>query len=191
MEPFSTFATIVGLVSAFKGEERAIDGDQYNDLVAWLQHKRHEDVIKELESNQKLATEVKQLLSQSHSEVVEILSNLDQMLMKLASHIQGVQGIANAIDSTAALSEQSLSILRQFDKSGASKFLELPMRGTTLYMFLDGSGGQITIEDQRFVEDDLNELLKLNLLLLDFNGKGQRVFKITRLAASYIETVVV
>ncbi|EHR7861289.1 TPA: hypothetical protein NJ344_004804 [Vibrio parahaemolyticus] len=185
MEPWSSFATILGLISAYKAEGRARDGDDYNELMKWLSEKRHKTLIEELNNNQILSMQVKQLLNRNHDELMDSLANLDKLVMQLASQLDGFKGIVNAIEPTAQLSEQAVDILRQFDCSGASKFLEVNTQAGSSYMFLDGQGN-LNINEPRFVHDDLTQLIKLGLLELDFNKQGGRIFKITRLMVSYL-----
>ncbi|HFQ5441284.1 TPA: hypothetical protein ACGUPU_002325 [Vibrio vulnificus] len=188
MEPWSSFATILGLISAFKAESRARDGDEYNDLVQWLADKRHKSLVEELNNNQVLSLQIKLLLNRNHEEVLASLSKLDNLLMQVASQVEGFQGIVKAIEPTIELSEQSIDILRQFESSGASKFLEVKTLNDTTYMFLDASGN-LSISEPRFIEDDLEQLCRLGLLLPDYNGKGDRIFKITRLTISFLDGV--
>ena len=47
-------------------------------------------------------------------------------------------------------------------------------------------GGQISITDQRFLNDDLEILVELGLLRQDYNSKGEVFYIITRMADSYV-----
>ncbi|WP_145839052.1 hypothetical protein [Shewanella algae] len=188
MEPWSSFATILGLVSAYKAEGRARDGDEYNDLVNWLSDKRHKAVVEELNNNHILSLQVKQLLNRNHDEVIKSLANLDNLLMQLAYQFEDFKGIVKAIEPSVELSNQAIDILSQFDKSGSSTFLEVGDSSGTSYLFLDGPG-ELTINEPRFIHDDLTQLCKLGLLESGFNSKGSRIFKITRLSVSYLDSV--
>ncbi|EOG7705001.1 hypothetical protein ACLINR_004540 [Vibrio parahaemolyticus] len=188
MEPWSSFATILGLVSAYKAEGRARDGDEYNDLVNWLSDKRHKAVIEELNNNHILSLQVKQLLNRNHDEVIKSLANLDNLLMQLAYQFEDFKGIVKAIEPSVELSNQAIDILCQFEKSGSSTFLEVSDSSGTSYLFLDGPG-ELTINEPRFIHDDLTQLCKLGLLEAGFNSKGSRIFKITRLSVSYLDSV--
>ncbi|CAM4161327.1 hypothetical protein [Vibrio neonatus] len=188
MEIWSSFATILGLISAYKAEGRARDGDDYNELIKWLSEKRHKALIEELNNNQILSLQVKKLLNRNHDELMDGLNNLDSLIMQLASQLDDFKGIASAIEPSVQLSEQAIDILRQFDKSGASQFLEVKTSAGSNYLFLD-TQGKLNINEPRFVHDDLTQLLKLGLLELDFNKQGCRIFKITRLMVSYLTNV--
>ncbi|HCG5558620.1 TPA: hypothetical protein ACX3GK_004642 [Vibrio parahaemolyticus] len=188
MEPWSSFATILGLVSAYKAEGRARDGDEYNDLISWLSDKRHKAVIDELNNNHILSLQVKQLLNRNHDEVIKSLASLDNLLMQLACQFENFKGIVKAIEPSIDLSNQAVDILRQFERSGASTFLEVSDSSGTSYLFLDGSG-ELTISEPRFLNDDLIQLCKLGLLEPGYSSKGSRTFNITRLSISYLDSV--
>ena len=60
--------------------------------------------------------------------------------------------------------------------------------GGTHYQVMDGDG-MIEIEEQRFVDDDLNQLVDLSLLRGDYNSQGGRVFYITRAAIKLLQQI--
>ncbi|WP_305814777.1 hypothetical protein [Photobacterium leiognathi] len=188
MEPWSSFATIIGLISAFKSEGRARSDDEYKELIEWLEKKRHTKVVEELNNNQLLSMQIKQLLSQNHESLMRRLNTLDEMLLKLASHLEGFKDIANVISPTSELSSQAVSILRQLDVSDSSSFLEVKIGGGSQYLFLDTSGS-LDVKEVKFIEDDLSQLCKLNMLNLSHNSQGSRIFGITRFAVKYLATV--
>lgn len=191
MDPITiagAFATIVGLVSNFKAERRASSDDEYRDFMEWLSDKRHDEMVDLLQSNHVLSTAIQSLLLRNHDEVIEKLNALDSQLIKLASRIEGFDAISLAISPSSELSEQSVSILQQLDESGGSFFLEMKMYGGTQYQIMDASG-QISIDEPRFVDDDLKNLCSLGLLIPDYNRKGDRLFRITRASAEYLKQV--
>ncbi|HHF2959502.1 hypothetical protein BOO35_19420 [Vibrio navarrensis] len=187
MEVFGSLATIIGLICNFKSERRASSDDEYKEFVEWLDTKRHKSVISEIESNHLLSLSIKSLLNQNHEVVIEKLSGLDSSLIQLASQIDGLKEVANAIDPNTELSAQAISIIKQFMKSEGSIFLEMKMLGGTLYQIMDGNGGMLDYDEPRFLDDDLNQLCNLGLLRLDYNRKNERLFRITRATTRYIE----
>ena len=181
MEPLTaatSFATIVGLLSNFKSER---SGTQLSDFMEWLKDKRHEDVAQSIEQNQMLSIQLKSLLALNHQELVKRLDSLDSVLASVASHIEAFSSLATAVRSDSLLSDQVMSIVRQFVDSGAKEMWERKHLGGTDYLFIDGSG-HLEIHEPRFIEDDLNALLELGIFRLDFGGKGTRKFIITRQA---------
>jgi hypothetical protein len=188
MEFISSFATIIGLVCNFKSEQRSASEDEYKEFTEWLDTKRHKDIIEELHSNHLLGLSVKNLLSQNHDSIMIKLNGLDKSLVELASQIDGFKEIASAVSPNIGLSEQAISILQQFDKTGGSVFLEIPYKGGTDYQVMDAQG-HINVTDQRFINDDLDKLCTLGLLTPDSNKSGGRLFRITRAAVAFVRQV--
>lgn len=182
----TTFATIVGLLSNFKSERESSSEDEYKEFVSWLDEKRHKSLLNEITSNNLLALGIKSLLNQHHDVVLKKLSDLDETLLVLSSSINGFKEISNALAPNIELSKQSISIIAQLDKSGGSSFLEHRHESNVQLILLD-SDGDIKIEEPRFIEDDLTQMVNLKLLLLDYNSTGQRKFRLTRMAVKLLE----
>lgn len=189
METFSSFATIIGLICNFKSESKAASDDEYREFIEWLDTKRHNDIIDELHSNHLLGLSLKNLLNRNTELVLEKLTSLDRAMIDFAYQIDGFKEVASAISKHEGLSDQALSILKQFDKSGGSLFIEMNLLSGTDYQIMDGTSGDnhIIINESRFINDDLDRLCKLGLLIPDFNQKGDRLFRITRSATSLIK----
>ena len=192
MDVFSPFATIVGLICNFKSENRAVSDDEYKEFVEWLDKKRHKDIVEELHSNHLLGLSLKNLLNQNNESVIQKLSTLDKSIVDIASQIDGFKEIVSAVSKNEGLSEQAISILKQFDQSGGSVFLIINFKGEAVYQVLDGSTGcnYIMMDEPRFINDDLDRLCELGLLTPDYNKSGERLFRITRSATSLVKQLV-
>lgn len=186
MEVFGSMATIVGLLSIFKSERRATSDNEYKEFVEWLEKKRHKKLIEEINSNHLLGLGIKSLLNKNHESVVNRLSALDDSLVALASQIDGFQEIASAISKHNEISEQAISILKQLIESEGSVFIEMKIRGFSVFQIGDASGS-IEYDEPRFLNDDLKQLCKLELLIPSTNKSNQRVFTLTRFAVKYVE----
>ncbi|RYG86542.1 MAG: hypothetical protein EON58_21625 [Alphaproteobacteria bacterium] len=181
MDPLTaatSFATIVGLLSNFKSER---SGTQLSEFIEWLKEKRHDDVALNIENNQTLAVQLKVILSLNHQELVERLDALDSVLASVARHVQTFSTLATTIRPSTVLSDQAISILKQFTASGANECWERKHLGGCSYSFIGGSG-QLKIDEPRFLEDDLNTLVEFGILRLDYGSSGTRKFIITRQA---------
>ncbi|WP_434928110.1 hypothetical protein ACRWQN_03890 [Shewanella sp. HL-SH8] len=189
MEAFTaatTFATIVGLLSNFKSERKASSDNEYQEFVSWLDSKRHKSLMEEITSNHLLGLGIKSLLNQNHEVVLKKLASLDETLLVLSSSIGGFKEISNALAPNVELSEQAISIISQLNSTGGSSFTENKGYGLPSFIFMD-TQGSIEITEQRFIEDDLAQLVNLDLLILDYSSHGNRVFRITRMAVKLLE----
>ena len=82
-----------------------------------------------------------------------------------------------------------MTILRNLVESQGSFILESKTLSGTDYRVYDGDRRSLDITEYRFVDDDFNLLCSLGLLMLDFNGSGSRMFRVTRSAVKYIAQV--
>lgn len=184
MDPLTivtTFATIVGLLSNYKSERRNMNEDEYTGFIEWLNEKRHDELVGYIEKNQNLSISIKALLNQQNDVILAQFKKLDDMLLMLASQLDGFSSIAKAVQPDLIISDQALSILKQLVESQASCFMEHKMMtgGLNEYIILGGKSGRIKYDEPQFMEDDLNRLVELGLLRLDLGGKDRKFF-ITR-----------
>lgn len=189
MEPLvSAFSTIVGLIANYKSEGRAAADDEYKDFLSWLGERRHEEVVGLLETNAKAAISIKALLHHDREVLLSKLEAIDEMLASIASRIEGVGELAHAMKPGLELSEQAMSILRQVEAADASAFLiGKYLGGQIIIHLLDGNGAQVEFDEPRFLEDDLSTLVSLGFLILDYNRKGEPVYRFTRQASKLVK----
>ena len=57
------------------------------------------------------------------------------------------------------------------------------------YILIKGSQKKITYQEPKFMEDDLNTLVELGFLRLDFGSKGSRLFYVTRQALRFMKEI--
>lgn len=191
MDLFSSagaFATIVGLLAAFKSERSSSD---LSDFYGWLKEKRYEGVENSIRNSEILTQQLSQILSQNHDELIGKLKQLDILMSSIASQIQDFSGLAKTIHSENIFSDQAISILKQFVNSGAKLMIERKMYtgDPDEYFLMEGGHGKIQYNDQRFLEDDLNTLVNTGLLTLQYNKGRSRQFLITRKAVVFSNTI--
>lgn len=155
--------------------------------MRWLVDTNHKEVKALIESNTKTAIGIKALLNQNHDVLIQKLDALDSALSSFGSLIPGFSDISSGLyPSGGQLSEQAKEILSQFQKSGASKILELRTYDGIDLMYLDSNEREMKISDPRFLEDDLKTLVELGLLRHDLNGKGDNLYIFTRTASELV-----
>lgn len=183
MDPISVAgngASIFGLIHIFKSEKGANDTLDEEAFITWLNDKRHTQIVEEIHDNHKLSLAIKALLKGNHDDVMEQLNLLSKTVGQIASGIAGLTDISDAlVPIDNRLSEQAIGILCDLSKSGGSTMLETNFMGGTEYEIMDG-GGEINISEDRFVKDDLNSLVDLGVLSLDYNSKGELLYLLTR-----------
>jgi hypothetical protein len=192
MDPLSianAFATVIGLICNYKSERQSISENEYSNFMEWLNDKNLDQFIEYLTKNKQLSESINAFLNENNEILIAKLNGIDDILSDIASRIGGLSEIAKAINPSLGLSKQSISILRQLDKSGASSFIEHRTRDEKLYQFYEGGKGKVVYDEPRFIEDDLNTLIEYGFLRLDYVGSGTRVFYLTRQAKKFIELI--
>ena len=187
LELATTFATIISLISDFRDKHKEIAADDYQRFVEWLSDNRHEEIKKILEQNQATITSIKIILNQDYEVIIEKLQNVDSKLATLLSKDGIFSKLVEAINPSQILSKQAKSILMQFEGSQASKLIEARMMAGTVYIFMDGSGGNLNFDEPRFIQDDFVKLTELGLLLQDYNSAGKPLYVYTRVASEFVK----
>lgn len=187
MDAFA-FATIVGLLATFTaGREGKKDIESFKQ---WLSENNHSNMITIIESNGSLQQDLTSFMSQNHEQVIAQLSTLNNLMVSLASHMQGLGSIASRFDSNDGLSDQAVDVLRQFVKSGSSKMHYIKNtsgRGGDFYI-LEGAP-DIECSEPIFIKDDVSSLVSTGLITMSRNSKGNPIYEITRQAYRFIDAI--
>lgn len=192
MDPLTgalTFSTVVSLVSQFRSERGADAQSDFNEFLEWLVTNQHEGLKTLIEGNAQTTIGIKVLLQEQHDELKQRLDSLDAALAAYASALPGFADISGALRPDAVLSQQALSILKQFDESGASKVLGVFDTGRPALLCISSARRQIEIDDVRFLEDDLATLVELGLLRHDFTDSGKDLYIFTRAASNLVRSI--
>jgi hypothetical protein len=191
MEPLqaaTTFATLVGLLCSFRQEKSGGERLQHQQFIEWLAYHRHEELKNLICGTAGLRTEVDSLLQADHERMFEKLDQVSGILTSLLSRFDEFRGLALAIAPSAEISDQALSILRQFVNSGAEFFYYSNYGGDQFSLGVP-NGEQFEVTETRFIGDDLDTLVGLGLLTVEFNSQGDPLYHITRNAVRFLKAV--
>lgn len=187
MDPFA-FATIVGLLATFQsGREGKRDIEEFK---SWLSVNNHGNMVSIIENNHNMQQQLTMFMSQNHDQVMSQLSTLNDLMISIASHMQGLGNIASSFAPNSGLSEQAVDVLRQFVHSGSTNMhyrKNNGLRGNDYYI-LEGAP-DIEYSDPRFIGDDINSLVNSGLITLSRGSKGGYIYKITRQAVRFIDAI--
>lgn len=187
MDPFA-FATIVGLLATFQFNR---DGQSdLEDFKHWLEENNHSNMVSIIENNQGIQQQLAVFMNQNHDQVMSQLSTLNDLMVSLASHMQGLGSLAAGFDPNGGLSDQAIDVLRQFVNSGSTNMhyrKNNSGRGGDFYV-LEGAPN-IEYSESRFIGDDINSLVNSGLITLSRGSKGGHIYKITRQAVSFIDAI--
>lgn len=184
MEPISLSTAAIAvfpLMLEWMKERKSSSEPKMEEFMDWLTT-HYSEMNQLLKVNRSLSISIKAFLVDNHSVAMEKLEEIHHLILNLYASNQFTKGIIHAIDPKAGLSEQSISILKQMNDSGASKIIELNYQGRIEFVFSDGTNKEgLEIIDRRFLIDDIDQLVKSGFLLLDYNGRNNMVLQITRL----------
>ncbi len=192
MDPFA-FATIVGLLATFQsGREGKRDIEEFKH---WLEENNHSNMVSIIENNQNIQQQLTVFMNQNHDQVMSQLSTLNDLMVSIASHMQGLGNIASSFAPNNGLSDQAIDVLRQFVKSDCKKMHRFISRtlgaGSKDIYSLEGTERASSLEysEPRFIEDDINSLVDMSLITLSESSKNSITYTITRQAVSFIDAV--
>ena len=125
MDPITlstTLASLVGLICNFKQEKKDQKELSSKEFVEWLEFHKHRDLKNLILHTHNLSSEIDSLLKQNHELILTKLNKIDDILAFLLSHFKGLQGIVQLLKPNSQLSDQAISILRQFVNSNSDEF---------------------------------------------------------------------
>lgn len=190
MDPFA-FATIVSLLATFQSGKESREGKKdLESFKQWLIENNHSNMIAIIDSNESLQQDLTSFMNQNHEQVMAQLSTLNNLMVSLASHMQGLGSIASRFDSNNGLSDQAIDVLRQFVNSGSINMHYRKNNGLegNDYYILEGAPN-IEYSESRFIGDDINSLVNSGLITLSRGSKGGYIYKITRQAVRFIDAI--
>ena len=186
MEPMTiaaSFATIVSLYGMFRAERRAGESANYDDYIGWLQSHQHDQLIELLASNSVLAQSTKGLVESQHDEVMEALTTINQVITNIAAHLSATKELATALSLESQISGQAISILRQLNELGATRFSHFHARLREACYITAPVKRELALSEPRFIEDDINKLCSHGLVTPGYGSQGEVVYTITRAGA--------
>lgn len=184
MEPLTlagSLASIVGLMADFASSRGQEDVLEIREFLEWLGTHGHKDLKGLIERNHATTISIKASLAEGKDELLQQLSKIEGLLGALTVGHGPLEELAVSLRPDSVVSSQGAEILLAYEQLQAGKALELHTFDGAHLLFLDGSGnGVYQPSDPRFLEADLKELVELRLLSISHNGKGRRVFHLTR-----------
>ena len=188
MEPVSaatTFAALVSLLADFAASRGHRDILEIKEFTDWLASHGHSELKQKIEANHQTTVSIKAALSEGRSDLLARLERIEGLLTTLSVGEGPISDLAASIAPESMLPAQAKAFLVAFETTNAGTALEVQYLsdGTKLH-FVDGTGNNTyEPDDPRFLNDDLDLLVSLELLSLSHNGKRERLFRITRRGA--------
>lgn len=181
----NSFATIVGLLVTFQSTR---DDANINEFLEWLRENNNANTAEIIENNIDLQQHLSAFISQNHDEVISQLSTLNNLMVSIASRIDGLSGLASKFNDTHGLSDQAINVLRQFVNSKSKSIYRVEtIDGEVNYSLM--SDGNIEYDDSRFIDADVQSLVDKKLITKEALSSSDFSYGITRQAVVFIESL--
>lgn len=187
MDPLSLSSTFMGLISLCYAYQANNDSTNLEGFLQWLYATQQADTARLIEQNESIQTQLNALMAGNHNEVMGKLEKLNNLILSIASRIEGLNGLANSFQLHPELSNQAIRIIKQLVDSGG-EYIWITRYTDSIDYAID-TGEELDIDEPRFFEDDLNVMLSLGLITTDFIDKVDRKYRITRQAVRLVEII--
>lgn len=180
-----SFASIVGLLVSFQSIR---DEANISDFLEWLRENNNTNTAHIIENNAELQQQLSIFISQNHDEVMMQLSTLNNLMVSIASRMDGLSGLALKFNDTYGLSDQAINVLRQFVNSKSKSIYRVEtIDGEVNYLLM--SDGNIEYDDSRFIDADVQSLVDNKLITKEALSSSDFSYGITRQAVVFIESL--
>ena len=180
-----SFASIVGLLVSFQSIR---DEANISDFLEWLRENNNTNTAHIIENNAELQQQLSIFISQNHDEVMMQLSTLNNLMVSIASRMDGLSGLALKFNDTYGLSDQAINVLHQFVNSKSESIYRVEtIDGEVNYLLM--SDGNIEYDDSRFIDADVQSLVDNKLITKEALSSNDFSYGITRQAVTFIESL--
>lgn len=185
----TSFASIISLISEYRTIHKENDAKSYQDFLYWLAENRHQELKALIESNQNTVISFKAILNEDFNKISEKLESIDNKLAHILTSDELFSGLAISIAPTKILTIQAIDILKRFEELKATRMYVSNTMPSSKYTFEGEERGDLIITDKRFIQDDLNLLVSLNLLTHEVDKYSTKIYTITRSASDFIKAI--
>ena len=181
----NSFAAIVGLLVTFQSTR---DQANISDFLEWLRENNNENTAIVIENDIELQRQLSAFIGQNHDEVMSQLSKLNNLMVSVASRMDGLSGLALKFNDTYGLSDQAINVLRQFVNSKSKSIYRVEtIDGEVNYLLM--SDGNIEYDDSRFIDADVQSLVDNKLITKTSLSSNEFSYGITRQAVAFIDSL--
>lgn len=188
MEPAAAIASIVSLLRIFKQEQGERKEADHQAFMEWLEYHHHEELKNLIVNTAALSTEVDKVLAADHALMLQKLDGIQTIVATFLSRVDEFHGLSLAVAPDAQLSEQAMSVLRQFVHSGA-EILYYASYGAGQFSLQPENGEPFGVTEPRFLKNDLDQLVELGLFSVEYNSDGNPLFGLTRSGIRYLQAI--
>lgn len=177
------FLMLVELFRLFMPEGKNKDIEEFKK---WLELHKHDSLVEVLNNQNQLANYLEVLIKDSSGKLEEQLKDINKMVSSIYARTEAFAPVAERFGVYSDLSEQAIDILRHFVDSNSETIIALETyEGITLVFDHDN----MIPKEQRFLEADMDELVRCGFLSENYNSQGNPVYKLKRTAVNLINSL--
>ncbi len=185
MDLATGLVSLVSVLGVYVQEGRHREGGQKEGIKDWLSRNKHNKILDAIAENTELSDQINHILRMNHDDLVFQLNAIERAVATIASSLSGFSKLPEIVAPDHLLSTQAIGILKAIEKTRAHGLVEdrgLAPHGLREFALL-GTGETFQISD-RFVDADLDELVRLRYLLIsDHNSYGTPIYTLTRIGS--------
>ncbi len=181
----NSFAAMVGLLVSFQSTR---DETNLSDFLEWLRENNNANTAHIIENNTELQQQLSIFINQNHDEVMIQLSTLNNLMVSIASRMDGLSGLASTFEFENGLSDQAIDVLRQFANSNSKSMYRCETTDGQVDYLLIGAKS-IEYDESRFIDADVQSLVENRLIVKEHSPSDDAVYGITRQATAFINSL--
>jgi hypothetical protein len=134
------------------------------------------------------------LLREDSRRLATKLNNVEEMLARLLSRVEGFAPFVQSLHPGIELSAQALEVLSLFVTTDSDRLVVLHAPDGPKFALFPATGGSAPtyrVSQPRLLDDDIRTLLELGLIIQDPRSDygGEPVFRLSRSGIEYVERV--
>jgi hypothetical protein len=190
----TTLATVVGLLCNYRQEKGDREQLDHRTFIEWLEYHRHEEIKNLICDTYHLQSEVDALLREDSRRLATKLNNIEEMLARLLSRVEGFAPVVESLHPGIELSAQALEVLSLFVTTESDRLVVLHAPDGPKFALFPATGGSAPtyrVPQPRLLDDDVRTLLELGLIIQDPRGDygGEPIFRLARPGIDYVQRI--
>lgn len=180
---------LVSMIGMFIQERRHEKGLTHSEFLEWLDNHRFEELKRIILNTHGVEREIDTLLKAQQSEILGELAVISKTVIKIASRMEILGSVSQAVGPSNHLSEQAVWMLYKLDQADQHyPFMSIMSYSGGLVVMIGSKAHNV--KEQRFVREDFADLMSVGFICKHrHDDRGEPVFGITRLGAEYVRTL--
>ena len=188
MDSLALASTFMGILSLLYSYQSSNDFADLEGFIQWLYTAQQDDTARLIEQNDNIKVQLSSLMKGNHTEVISKLEQLNNLMLSIASRVEGLKELADSFQVHPELSDQAINILIELVESNG-EYIWITSYTDGIEYTIDMKI-ELEIKEPRFIEDDLDVMMNLGLITLVLSDSYERKYRVTRQAVKLVDMIV-